>query len=62
MLIRRKGPVFLSPVGYLAAIFTTILGITFLGEVPSSGALVAFVIVAIGLLIAHDGTGVMKKS
>ena len=60
-LIRRRGPVFIVPNGYLTAIITAILGAAFLGESPTLSAMVAFAVILGGLAIASDGSGRMKQ-
>lgn len=61
ILIRRRGPIFLTPVGYLAAMVGAIMGITLLGEELTTGAVIAFVVILAGLIIAQDGTGRMSR-
>jgi hypothetical protein len=61
ILIRRRGPIFLTPVGYLAAMVGAIMGITLLGEKLTMGAMIAFVVILAGLIIAQDGTGRMSR-
>lgn len=60
-LIRRRGPIFIVPNGYLTAIVSAILGWALLGENPSLSAIIAFATIVTGLLIASDGTGRMKQ-
>lgn len=59
-LIRRKGPVFVTPNAYLAAIWTAFLGVVVLGEVLTLPTLIALGIVLTGVVIAQDGSGQMK--
>ena len=60
-LIRRRGPIFITPNGYLAAIVTGFFGWAFLGENPTLSAIVSFAVILAGLIIASDGTGRMKQ-
>ncbi len=60
-LIRRRGPIFIVPNGYLTAIITAILGALFLGERPTVTAMIAFAVILVGLVIASDGSGRMKQ-
>lgn len=59
-LIRRKGPVFVTPNAYLAAIWTAFLGAIVLGEVLTLPTIIALGIVLAGVVIAQDGSGQMK--
>lgn len=60
-LIRRRGPVFVTPNGYLAAIVGAVLGVVLLGETIAPQTAVAFAVIIAGLLIAEDGSGRMKQ-
>ena len=60
-LIRRRGPVFIVPNGYLTAIIAAILGTVLLGESPTLSAMIAFAVILGGLAIASDGSGRMKQ-
>ena len=60
-LIRRRGPVFIVPNGYLTAIIAAILGMVLLGENPTMSAMIAFAVILGGLAIASDGSGRMKQ-
>ena len=60
-LIRRCGPVFIVPNGYLTAIITAVLGAAFLGESPTLSAMLSFAVIVAGLAIASDGSGRMKQ-
>ncbi len=60
-LIRRRGPVFIVPNGYLSAIVAAVFGMTLLGERLTSLTVIAFVIILVGLAIASDGSGRMKQ-
>lgn len=59
-LIRRKGPVFVTPNAYLAAIWTAFLGVSVLGETLTPPTLIALGIVLSGVVVAQDGSGKMK--
>jgi len=59
-LIRRRGPVFIVPNGYLAAMVAAVLGVFLLGETLTPAMLVSFATILLGLLIASDGSGRMK--
>ena len=61
-LIRRKGPVFITPNSYLVTVIAALLGMSFLGENLTPATLFAFAVIFAGLLIAHDGTGSMRRS
>ncbi len=61
-LIRRKGPVFITPNAYLVAIVAAFLGVTLLGETLTPATGLGLVTIVAGLLIAQDGTGNMKRS
>ena len=60
-IIRRRGPVFLTPNGYLSAVFAVMLGVLLLDEVLATETLIASGIILFGVLIAQDGTGNMNK-
>lgn len=60
-LIRRKGPVFITPNAYLVTVIAALLGLIFLGENLPPATLLAFAVIFAGLLIAQDGTGSMRK-
>ena len=60
-LIRRKGPVFLTPVGYLTPFVGGALGVGWLGESFTTETAIAFAIILAGVAIAQDGSGSMKQ-
>ena len=60
-LIRRRGPVFITPNGYLGAIVGVGLGVLLLGENLTQQTLLAVAIIFAGLLIAEDGSGRMRQ-
>lgn len=60
-LIRRRGPLFVLPNGYMAAMVTALLGVAFLGESLTASAVAAFGVIILGLTIASDGTGRMGQ-
>jgi drug/metabolite transporter (DMT)-like permease len=60
-LIRRRGPIFIVPNGYLTAIITAVLGALLLGETLTFSVLISFAVILAGLFIASDGSGFMKQ-
>ena len=60
-IIRRRGPVFLAPNGFLATVVAIVLGVALLGEALTWETWVAFGIIFAGLIVAQDGSGNMKK-
>ena len=60
-LVRRKGPVFITPNAYLAAIVSVIMGVYLLGETFTVETASGFAAILIGVLVAQDGTGTMKR-
>lgn len=60
-LVRRKGPIFITPNSYLAAFVGAALGVTALGEPLSIQSMGAFGILLVGIFIAADGSGSMKS-
>lgn len=58
-LVRRKGPIFITPNSYLAAFVGAFLGVMLLGEPLSVQSVAAFGIILGGLFIAADGSGTM---
>ena len=60
-LVRRRGPVFIAPVAYLAAFVSTVLGVAFLNEPITATLVFGFVIILAGLMIAQDGSGKMAS-
>ena len=61
-LIRRKGPVFITPNGYLAAMVAVVIGVVVLGEALSLATILGLVIIIAGLLISTDGSGQMSRN
>ena len=53
-LVARRGPVFVSWNGYLAALFAVVFGVVFLGEELDLTTTIAFAVIMCGLLIAKD--------
>lgn len=62
ILVRRRGPVFIVPNGYLTAMFAALFGMILLGETLTLETLLAFAVIMCGLWIASDGTGHMKQN
>lgn len=60
-LIRRRGPIFILPNGYLTAMIAAVFGAMLLGESPTTVAIASFAIILAGLFIASDGSGKMKQ-
>ncbi len=60
-LLRRKGPVFITPNAYLAAIVGVILGVVLLGEQITVETIIAGCVLLAGILIAQDGSGRMAR-
>lgn len=56
-LVRRKGPVFLAPVGYLTVLLSVFLGVVVLSERLTPETLIAAAVILTGVLIAQDGSG-----
>ncbi len=61
-LIRRKGPVFIAPNSYLAAMVAAMLGVLLLGEPVSVALVLGFVVILIGLVVSEDGSGRMNQA
>ena len=60
-LIRRKGPVFIAPNGYLAAIVTVVLGVLVLDEAVTPILTIGFTVILLGLFVSQDGSGRMAR-
>ena len=60
-LVRRRGPVFIAPVAYLAAFVSTVLGVAFLNEPITTTLVFGFIVILAGLIIAQDGSGKMAS-
>ena len=61
-LIRRRGPVYITPVGYMAGLAGAIMSVVFLGETMPLETILAFSVVLTGVIIAQDGSGNMKQA
>ena len=60
-IIRRRGPVFLAPNGFLSTMVAVVLAVFLLDEAMTAQTWIAFAIMFAGLVIASDGSGHMKK-
>lgn len=60
-LIRRRGPVFLAPNAYVGVILVNVFGVAVLGDAITMAMIIAFPLIVLGLVIAHDGSGNMKQ-
>lgn len=60
--IQQYGPVFYSLVGYFIPIWATVLGVMVLNEPITLEILMAFAVILVGLLLAHDGGFAVSKS
>lgn len=60
-LIRRRGPVFITPNAYLSIIVALVLGVVLLGEPLLPTTMAGLGIIFCGLLIAQDGSGRMER-
>ena len=60
-LIRRKGPVFVAPNGFLATLVTITLGVAVLGEAVTGMLILGFAVILLGLVISQDGSGQMAR-
>ena len=60
-IIRRRGPVFLAPNGFLSTVFAILFAVALLDETLTRETWIAFAIIFAGLIVAQDGSGNMKK-
>ncbi|MXU65523.1 DMT family transporter [Oceanomicrobium pacificus] len=56
-IIRRRGPVYMSIVGYLIPLWAGFLGIVVLGEELRASAALAYGLIILGVLVSRDGRG-----